>query len=127
MVTESSLFVNNARKINSAFDDLIGFYSEGDYRTGYIRTFAMLLSACIPDGIIEQNNLYIDTCGKFPLGADDRERLSREAFFLYFKTFEQIMRDLSMIGASKEDSTAVTDIEGMSMNVFSEWRCGDAQ
>jgi hypothetical protein len=126
MVTESSLFVNNARKINSAFDDLIGFYSEGDYRTGYVRTFAMLLSTCIPDGIIEQNSLYVDTCGKFPLGSDDRERMSREAFFLYFKTFEQIMRDLSMIGASREDSDIAGNIDGMAINVFSEWRCNDA-
>ena len=127
MVTESSLFVNNARKINAAFDDLVRFYSEGDYRTGYIRTFAMLLSACIPDGIIEQNFLYLDTCGKFPLDSDDRKRMSREAFFLYFKTFEQITRDLSMIGASKEDSSTVAEIEGMSMSVFSEWRSEDAQ
>lgn len=126
MVTESSLFVNNARKINSAFDDLIGFYSEGDYRTGYVRTFAMLLSTCIPDGIIEQNSLYVDTCGKFPLGSDDRERMSREAFFLYFKTFEQIMRDLSMIGSSREDSDIAGNIDGMAINVFSEWRCNDA-
>lgn len=126
MVTESSLFVNNARKINSAFDDLIGFYSEGDYRTGYVRTFAMLLSTCIPDGIIEQNPLYVDTCGKFPLGSDDRERMSREAFFLYFKTFEQIMRDLSMIGASREDSDVAGNIDGMAINVFSEWRSNNA-
>ncbi len=126
MVTESSLFVNNARKINSAFDDLIGFYSEGDYRTGYVRTFAMLLSTCIPDGIIEQNSLYVDTCGKFPLGSDDRERMSREAFFLYFKTFEQIMRDLSMIGSSREDSDIAGNIDGMAINVFSEWRSNNA-
>ena len=52
--------------------------------------------------------------------------MSREAFFLYFKTFEQIMRDLSMIGASREDSDIAGNIDGMAINVFSEWRCNDA-
>jgi len=122
-VIESGLYVNNARKINIAFDDLMGFYSEGDYRTGYIRTFAMLLSTCIPDGVIENNPEYADTYAKFPLDERDRTPMSRVAFYLYYKTFEQIMRNLAMIGITKADisSPGNKELDGMALDPFSEW------
>ena len=123
MVMETPVVVNNLAIINRAINDLFQYYSIGDYRAGYIRTFGMVLSTLIPGDLLEKNEKYMDTKRSFPLPTSNRGFVTEETFSAYYTTFEQIMRDVGLVGLSKSDVKKPEDVP-QGYDLFSDFMVG---
>ena len=102
---QSKLFVNTASIITPTFLDLLSCYSQGDYCTAYLSVFELTLSSCLRDDILEKHELFIKTEKLLNThkNRDKNRILSEQEFFLWIKTYEQIMREEGLVGNTGND------------------------
>ena len=102
---DGKLFVNITRMLTPTYNELIQAYSEGDCCMSYLSTFELVLSACLRDDVLE----HIPYFEKSENTLHTHTRYSKNSiipegeFWLWLKTYEQIMRDEGLIGNSGDE------------------------
>lgn len=97
---ESKIYLNVIKTLTPTYIDLISSWSAGECTMSNLLTFERILSICLRDGIIEDNELYQKT--EKDLGTHDHyqenDPVDHAEFNLWLITYEQIMRDEGLIG-----------------------------
>ena len=113
---EGKLFVSVIRQLNPTYNDLLLAYSKQDTRISYLRSFELILSACLRDDILEKDPKYIELENQLHTHSKyhNTDIMPPKEFWMWIKNLEQIMRDEGLIGASGDgDDDLVLDMVGL--------------
>lgn len=108
-------YLNTPVLLNRAYQELVMYYSMGDTRCSYLRTFELILSLSCPDVQLWNREIYKKTESLLPLPNDTTVMINAETFRLWLITYEQIMRDIGLIDKNvveetKEEASEIGDI-----------------
>ena len=95
--SRSMLYKDITGPLNQAYNELLTFYSQGDYRVSYLRTFELTLSLACPDRMLWNYDCYRNLAAKAPLPDQPRMRIAPGTFLNYLMVYEQIMREADLI------------------------------
>ena len=108
-------YLNVPILLNQAYRELVTYYSIGDTKCCYLKTFELLLSMACPDKQLWNREIYQETEKLIPLPEDRTKTINPEAFRLWLITYEQVMRDIGLIDKNiveepKDTASEVGDI-----------------
>lgn len=93
----SMLYKDITGPLNQAYNELLTFYSQGDYRVAYLRTFELTLSLACPDRMLWNYDCYRRLAAISPLPDEPRMKIAPGTFLNYLMVYEQIMREADLI------------------------------
>jgi hypothetical protein len=104
-------YLNTPALLNKAYQELIMYYSLGDTKCSYLKTFELILSLSCPDVQLWNREIYKRTEDLLPLPEDRTMTINPETFRLWLITYEQVMRDIGLIDKNiseepKEDAVS---------------------
>lgn len=112
MTDRTPLFKDVTTDLNQVYRECISMYQIGDTRTGYLRTFELVLSQCCPDMQVWNFPAYKSM---IPLPEDPRQRLSPGYYYNWLIVYEQIMREVGLIDKDPASSQSQSDIPTFEM------------
>ena len=95
--SKALLYKETVQPMNQAYNELLAFYSQGDTRAAYLKTFELALSLNCPNRMLWQFPEYKAQEAKAPLPKDPRIRIDPDQFYNYMMVYEQIMREVGLI------------------------------
>ncbi len=98
-MTETVLYKDTVTDLNQGWRDLLRLYGRGDCKLSYLRQFEAILSQCIPDEMLWQDDDYKDFVKTYLSDLPDNPRYSLPpgVFWNMIMLYEQLMRKAGLI------------------------------
>ncbi len=98
-MTETALYKDTVTDLNQGWRDLVELYGKGDCRLSYLQQFEFILSQCIPDTMLWQDDEYIEFHENYMSGVPDDPRtvLPPGMFRNMIMLYERMMRKAGLI------------------------------
>ncbi len=107
-MTETALYKNTTDDLNQGWRDLLRLYGRGDCKLAYLKQFEAILSQCIPDEMLWQDDDYKEYVNKQPKDLPDNPRYSVPpgVFWNFILLYEQLMRKAGLIDKAPVQQSA---------------------
>ena len=112
---QAMVYKDTITPLNEAYWELIGYYSLGDTRVSYLKTFELTLSLNCPNKMLWNFDQYIVQAKLAPLPKDQRQRVDPETFLNYLMVYEQIMREVGLIDKDPMELQPAAEAEMIDM------------
>ncbi len=98
-MTETVLYKNTTSDLNQGWRDLLKLYGRGDCKLSYLQQFEAILSQCIPDEMLWQDDVYKSYREQYmpELPESPRAAVPPGVFWNFLMLYEQLMRKAGLI------------------------------
>lgn len=108
---QTSLYQDTITPLNAGYRDLMYHYTMHDFKAGYLKAYAFLLSPNLPDQTIWQMQEYRELEAINPLPDDGDEMVTQSVFENYMMVFENISRKVGLMDKDPMPVESESDID----------------
>lgn len=110
-MTKTVLYQDTINPLNSGYRDLFYHFSMHDYKAGYLKSYAHLLSPNLPDETIWQTQEWKEISAMCPLPEDGDLEVTEAVFESYMIVFENIARRVGLMDKDPVEPESKDDVD----------------